>query len=122
MKKVIFSLIAVAALALAAFSCNNNKANEENTGSTAVEAVEASPELAPLVGKWENEEWGTYEFRADGTGLAGETNITITVDGDQMSMLPEWVENPLTFTFKVEGDKLTMRNNDNGYDVVYTRK
>lgn len=122
MKKIIFSLVAVAAMAFAMVACNNNKTNEEATDTNAVEAVEAAAEEAGIVGTFTHESLGTYEFKADGTATWDGRTFTYTVEGDKLSMINEFMENPMTYTFTFDGKDLMLTNDKSGMANKFVRQ
>ena len=76
-----------------------------------------------LVGEWAYGSGNTFvfTFNEDKTCSYAGRNCTYTVDGDKLSILYDGDTAPFETTFKIEGDKLTIKDSlDN--DVVYTRK
>ena len=77
----------------------------------------------PIVGTWT---YGTgssfeYVFNEDKTCSYVGRNCTYTIEGDKLSILYEGDTAPFETTFKIEGNKLTIKDSfDN--DVVYTKK
>lgn len=129
MKKVVFSLIAVAAMALAVVSCNNNKANEENTDTTAVEAVEEAAEAATLAGNWYYSDDTYYTFNEDGTGsyTAGGSEFgkfTYTEADGKLTLAYEGSTDPMVLNYTNDGKTLTILEGESnlGSETAYTRK
>ena len=76
-----------------------------------------------LVGTWAYGSGSTFQyvFNEDKTCSYAGRNCTYTVDGDKLSILYEGDTVAFETTFKIEDDKLTIKDSlDN--DVVYTRK
>ena len=74
-----------------------------------------------LVGEWAYSSAFVFKFNEDKTCSYAGRNCTYTVDGDKLSILYDGDTEPFETTFKIEGDKLTIKDSlDN--DVVYTRK
>ena len=80
-----------------------------------------------LVGEWAYESNGTvsstfvYVFNEDKTCSYAGKKCTYTVDGDKLSILNDGDTVPFETTFKIEDDKLTIKDSL-GSDVVYARK
>ena len=75
----------------------------------------------PIVGTWAYSSSFEFVFKEDKTcSYAGRT-CTYTVDGDKLSILYDGDTVPFETTFKIEGDKLTIKDSLNN-DVVYTKK
>ena len=76
-----------------------------------------------LVGEWAYGSGNTFvfTFNEDKTCSYAGRNCTYTVDGDKLSILYDGDTAPFETTYKIEDDKLTIKDSlDN--DVVYTRK
>ncbi len=76
-----------------------------------------------LVGEWAYGSGNTFvfTFNEDKTCSYAGRNCTYTVDGDKLSVLYDGDTAPFETTFKIEDDKLTIKDSL-GNDVVYTRK
>lgn len=81
-----------------------------------------------LAGDWASEDFDgkfIYTFKEDGTGnydaYGTDMPFTYKVDGDKLSIQYEDVDVPWETTFKIEGDTLTVKD-DTGNDVIYHKK
>lgn len=76
-----------------------------------------------LVGTWRYGSSDTFQFvfNEDKTCSYAGRNCTYTVDGDKLSILYDGDTTSFDTTFKIEDDKLTIKDSL-GSDVVYTRK
>ncbi len=76
-----------------------------------------------IVGTWQYGSSSSFQyvFKEDKTCSYAGRNCTYTIDGDKLSILYDGDTAPFETTFKIEDDKLTIKDSfDN--DVVYTRK
>ena len=120
MKKVIFSLIAIAVMALGFVSCGNGGDKGDGKGGDAKTGI---------VGNWYYNDNTYYTFNEDGTGsytafgtLFG--NFTYTEGDGTLTLSYEGTTQPSNYNIKLEGKKLTiLEGADNfGGDTEYTRK
>ncbi len=76
-----------------------------------------------IVGTWNYGSSSTFQFvfNEDKTCSYAGRKCTYTVDGDKLSILYEGDTAPFETTFKIEDNKLTVKDSL-GSDVVYTRK
>ena len=72
-----------------------------------------------LIGEWQLGSY-VFTFNEDKT-CSYVRKCTYTVDGDKLSILYEGDNVPYETTFKIEDNKLTIKDSANN-DVVYTRK
>lgn len=79
----------------------------------------------PIVGKWAygSGESFMYTFNSDGTChyTANNKDCTYKVDGDKLSITYEGSTAAFETTFKIEGNKLTIKDSF-GSDVVYEKR
>lgn len=79
----------------------------------------------PIVGKWAygSGDSFVYTFNKDKTChySANNKNCTYTIDGDKLSILFEGDTDAFETTFKIENNKLTIKDSF-GSEVVYNKK
>ena len=74
-----------------------------------------------LVGSWTYGNSFTYTFNEDGTGEYSGMKFTYTTEGDKLSILYDGNTAAFETTYKIEGNKLTIKDSFNN-DVVYEKK
>jgi len=74
----------------------------------------------PIVGEWAYFSY-VYKFNEDKTCSYYGRNCTYEINGDKLSILYEGDTAPFETTFKIEGNKLTIKDSLDK-EVVYTKK
>ena len=76
-----------------------------------------------LVGSWAYGSGNTYvfTFNEDKTCSYAGRNCTYTIDGDKLSILYEGDKTPFETVYKIEDNKLTIKDSLNN-EVVYNKK
>ena len=74
-----------------------------------------------IIGTWSYSSSFEFVFNEDKTCSYAGRKCTYTVDGDKLSVLYEGDTAPFETTFKIEDNKLTIKDSL-GKDVVYTKK
>lgn len=130
MKKVLFSLIAVATMAFAFVSCGGNNGKEAQQEETVAseEVVVETAQQNGLVGNWYYEDDSFYTFNEDGTGsytYTGELfgNFTYSEADGKLTLNYEGSD-PTVFNYTLEGDVLTILAGESNYgaDTQYRRR
>ena len=132
----IIAVLTVLAMILSFAACgksSDDKKEEEPSSSSANSENSSAEETAPavasaIVGTWESiEAPGTsYTFNADGTGELKSDDLTIklTYADEDAKLTINYIvsSDPQVWTYTIEGDTLTMTEQDTGTVLAYTKK